>query len=75
VFGNIAVGGHLIVLLLIVLVTVGALVVLWRDRTRRDLAKVVWTVVIVVIPVVGALGFFVNFGLGKLADHLNRRAA
>jgi formate hydrogenlyase subunit 3/multisubunit Na+/H+ antiporter MnhD subunit len=74
-FGNVAVGGHLVVLLLIALVTVGALVVLWRDRTRRDLAKVVWTVVIVVIPVVGALGFFVNQGLGKLADHLNRRAA
>jgi heme/copper-type cytochrome/quinol oxidase subunit 1 len=72
--GNVAVG-HLIVLVLMALVTVAALVVLWRDRTRRDLAKVVWTVVIVVIPVVGTLGFFVNHGLGKLADHLNRRAA
>jgi ABC-type transport system involved in cytochrome c biogenesis permease subunit len=74
-FGNVAVGGHLVVLLLIALVTIGALVVLWRDRTRRDLAKIVWTVVIVVIPAVGALGFFVNHGLGKLADRLNRRAA
>lgn len=72
--GNVAVG-HLIVLLLIALVTIGALVVLWRDRTRRDLGKVLWTVVIVVIPVVGALGFFVNYGLGKLADRLDRRAA
>jgi len=72
--GNLAVG-HLVVLLLFALVTVAALVVLWRDRTRRDLVKVLWTVVIVVIPVVGTLGFFVNFGLGKLADHLNRRAA
>jgi ABC-type transport system involved in cytochrome c biogenesis permease subunit len=72
--GNVAVG-HLIVLVLMALVTVAALVVLWRDRTRRDLVKVLWTVIIVAIPVVGTLGFFVNHGLGKLVDHLNRRAA
>jgi ABC-type transport system involved in cytochrome c biogenesis permease subunit len=75
VLENTAGGGHLVVLLLIALVTIGALVVLWRDRTRRDLVKVLWTVVIVVIPIVGALGFFVNFGLGKLVDRLDRRAA
>jgi hypothetical protein len=73
VLENTAGGGHLVVLLLIALVTIGALVVLWRDRTRRELVKVLWTVVIVVVPIVGALGFFVDFGLGKLVDRLDRR--
>jgi hypothetical protein len=63
---------HLMVLLVIVLLDVGVLVLLWRDRTRSQTAKVVWTVVVVALPIVGALGFLVNRGLGRLADRLNR---
>jgi hypothetical protein len=71
-FGNVVVGSHLVVLVLVVLVDVGALVLLWRDRTRSQLAKVVWTVVVLALPLVGALGFLVNWALGRLADRLNR---
>jgi len=65
-------GGHIAVLLVIVLLEVGALVVLWRDRTRSQLAKIVWTVVVIALPVLGALGFLLNWALGRLADRLNR---
>ena len=65
-------GGHIAVLLVITLIEVGALVVLWRDRTRSQLAKVVWTVVVIALPVLGALGFLLNWALGRLADRLNR---
>jgi hypothetical protein len=72
VFGDLAVGAHAAVLVVIVLLEVGALVVLWRDRTRSQLAKVVWTVVVILLPVLGALGFLLNWALGRLADRLNR---
>lgn len=65
-------GGHIAVLLVIALIEVGALVVLWRDRTRSQLAKAVWTVVVIALPVLGALGFLLNWALGRLADRLNR---
>ncbi|MCP1502828.1 hypothetical protein J2Y89_001572 [Curtobacterium herbarum] len=65
-------GGHIAVLLVIVLLEVGVLVVLWRDRTRSQLAKVAWTVVVIALPVLGALGFLLNWALGRLADRLNR---
>ncbi|PYY32402.1 PLDc N-terminal domain-containing protein [Curtobacterium sp. MCBD17_030] len=71
-FGNLATGPHLAVLVVIMLLEIGALVPLWRDGTRSRLAKVVWTVVVIVIPVVGALGFLVNWALGRLAARLNR---
>ncbi|PZE33357.1 PLDc N-terminal domain-containing protein [Curtobacterium sp. MCPF17_031] len=70
-FGNLA-GEHMAVLLVLVLLEVGTLVLLWRDRTRSQLTKVVWTVVVIALPVVGALGFLVNWALGRLADRLNR---
>ena len=71
VFGNLA-GAHVAVLLVIALLEVGTLVVLWRDRTRSQLAKVVWTVVVIALPALGALGFLLNWALGRLADRLNR---
>jgi hypothetical protein len=71
VIGNLAVV-HLSVLLVMLLLEVGTLVLLWRDRTRSQTAKVVWTVVVVALPFVGALGFLVNWALGRLADRLNR---
>ncbi|PZE83366.1 PLDc N-terminal domain-containing protein [Curtobacterium sp. MCBD17_032] len=72
VFGNLVVGGHLAALVVVMLLALGALVVLWRDRTRSQLAKVVWTVVVIALPVLGALGFLLNWALGRLADRLNR---
>ena len=72
VFENVAGGTHVVVLLVIAVLELGTLVVLWRDLTRSQLAKVVWTVVIAVLPILGALGFLVNWALGRLADRLNR---
>lgn len=59
-------------LLVIALLEVGALVVLWRVGVRSQLGKVIWTVVIVALPVVGALGFLLNWALGRLVERLNR---
>lgn len=72
VFQNSLGSAHMAVLLVLVLLEVGTLVLLWRDRTRSQLAKVVWTVVVIALPVLGALGFLVNWALGRLADRLNR---
>lgn len=44
----------------------------WRDRRRSSVVKVVWTVVMVGIPVVGVLGWAVNWALGRAADALDR---
>ncbi len=49
-----------------------ALVQVWRDRRRSDLVKIVWTVVIVAVPVIGVVGWAVNRLLGRAADRLNR---
>ncbi len=70
-FDNLA-GGHVVVITVILLVEVLALVQVWRDRRRSDLVKVVWTVVIVAVPVIGVLGWAVNWLLGRAADRLNR---
>jgi hypothetical protein len=71
VFGDVL-GGHVAVLLVITLLEVGTIVLLWRDVTRSQLAKAIWTVVIVLLPILGALGFLLNWALGRLADRLNR---
>ncbi|WIB13271.1 MULTISPECIES: PLDc N-terminal domain-containing protein [unclassified Curtobacterium] len=71
-FQNSLGSAHMAVLLVLVLLEVGTLVLLWRDRTRSQLAKVVWTVVVIALPVLGALGFLINWALGRLADRLNR---
>lgn len=66
-------GGHLVVLLVFLLLEAATLVLLWRDRTRSQLAKVVWTVVVLAIPGIGMLGFLVNWALGRLVGRLDRR--
>ncbi len=70
-FENLA-GAHVLVLVLLLALDVLALVQVWRDRRRSDVVKVVWTLVIVLVPVVGVLGWAVNWLLGKAADGLQR---
>ncbi|MFJ3030212.1 PLDc N-terminal domain-containing protein [Curtobacterium sp. NPDC087080] len=70
-FANLA-GAHVLVLVLLLALDVLALVQVWRDRRRSDVVKVVWTLVIVLVPVVGVLGWAVNWLLGKAADGLQR---
>jgi hypothetical protein len=55
-----------------------ALVQVARDRRRSGTNKVIWTLIIVLIPVVGFIGWFIDWALGSLTrglDHRNSRAA
>ncbi|WP_439689191.1 PLDc N-terminal domain-containing protein [Curtobacterium sp. SP.BCp] len=65
-------GVHVLMLLVLLALTVAALVQVWRDRRRSDVVKWLWTVVILFVPVIGVLGWAVNWLLGKAADRLNR---
>ncbi|MGN8049096.1 PLDc N-terminal domain-containing protein [Curtobacterium sp. 22159] len=70
-FENLA-GAHLLVILVVVALDVLALVQVWRDRRRSDVVKVVWTVLILALPMVGIVGWAVNWLLGRAADRLQR---
>lgn len=65
-------GAHVLVLLALLALDAIALVQVWRDRRRSEVVKMVWTVVILFVPVIGVLGWAVNWLLGKAADRLNR---
>ncbi|WP_420368721.1 PLDc N-terminal domain-containing protein [Curtobacterium sp. L1-20] len=65
-------GIHVLVIVVIVALEVLALVQVWRDRSRSDLVKALWTAVIVLVPVIGLVGWAVNWLLGRAADRLNR---
>jgi cytochrome c biogenesis factor len=65
-------GAHLLIILVILALDALALVQVWRDRRRSDVVKVLWTVVIIALPVIGVLGWAVNWLLGRAADRLNR---
>lgn len=65
-------GVHALVLLALLALDVVALVQVWRDRRRSDVVKIVWTIVILFVPVIGVLGWAVNWLLGKAADRLDR---
>lgn len=69
--GNVG-GAHVLVIAVILAIDVLALVQVWRDRRRSDVVKVAWTVVIVAVPVIGVVGWAVNWLLGRAADRLNR---
>jgi cytochrome c biogenesis factor len=71
VFQNVS-GTHVLVIVVILAVEVLALVQVWRDRRRSDLVKTLWTVVIIALPVIGVLGWAVNWLLGRAADRLDR---
>lgn len=65
-------GFHVLVLLVLLALDVVALVQVWRDPRRSDVVKWVWTIVILFVPVIGVVGWAVNWLLGKAADRLNR---
>lgn len=65
-------GAHLLIILVILALDALAVVQVWRDRRRSDVVKVLWTVVIIALPVIGVLGWAVNWLLGRAADRLNR---
>ncbi|MFJ4297836.1 PLDc N-terminal domain-containing protein [Curtobacterium sp. NPDC089689] len=65
-------GFHVLVLLVLLALDVVALVQVWRGPRRSDVVKWVWTIVILFVPVIGVLGWAVNWLLGKAADRLNR---
>jgi len=67
-------GLHLLVILVFLALEIVAIVQVWRDRRRSDLVKALWTVAIVLLPVIGVLGWAVNWLLGRAADRLNRPA-
>ncbi|MFJ3035695.1 PLDc N-terminal domain-containing protein [Curtobacterium pusillum] len=69
--GNVS-GAHVLVIAVILAIEVLALVQVWRDQRRSDVVKVVWTVVIIAVPVIGVVGWAVNWLLGRAADRLNR---
>ncbi len=66
---------HVFVLLLMLALEVLAIVQVWRDRRRTLVVKVLWTLVILALPVIGVLGWAVNWLLGKAAEALQRRNA
>ena len=63
---------HTLVILAVLAVEVLALVQVWRDCRRSAVVKVVWTVVIGLLPVIGVIGRTVDRLLGRAADRLNR---
>ncbi len=65
-------GAHLLVVVVILALDVVALVQVWRDRCRSDVVKAVWTVVIVAVPVIGVVGWAVNWLLGRAAAAVDR---
>jgi len=68
-------GLHLLVMALILALDAVALVQVWRDPRRSDVVKVAWTVAVLFLPVIGFVGWAVNWLLGRAADRLNRSGA
>jgi hypothetical protein len=58
---------------LVVALQIAAIVVLWRGALRTGGWKLVWTVAIVLLPLVGAVGFFANEGVGAATRRLPQR--
>ncbi|RKR73023.1 hypothetical protein [Frondihabitans australicus] len=51
-----------------------ALIVVWAGRERPTLIKVIWSAIVLLLPLVGAVGFFINQALGRISRHLRRRS-
>jgi uncharacterized membrane protein YhaH (DUF805 family) len=62
-------GPHILVVLIMLIADIAALVQVWRDRSRSNAVKIVWTVVVIALPVIGLIGWAVNWLLGRAADH------
>jgi hypothetical protein len=69
---------HTVILLATVVFTVAlditALAQTWRDVRRSLVAKLVWTAVIVVLPLIGGIGWAINWSLGRAAEKLSKNA-
>lgn len=65
-------GSHIVVLFVVLAVYVLSLVMVWQSSGRGTVERVVWTALIVFVPIVGILGWQANFWIGRLANHLNR---
>jgi hypothetical protein len=67
-------GAHVLIILVLLVLEVLALVQVWRDQHRSNPVKILWTVAIVALPVIGVLGWAVNWLLGRAAGRPNRHA-
>ncbi len=65
---------QLIVLALIAAVDLVALALIWRSPHRPAFVKALWTAGVVLLPLVGAVGFFINQLLGAATTRLGRRS-
>lgn len=65
-------GWHIVVLFVVVALYVASLVMVWQSSGRGTVEKVVWTALIVFIPLIGILGWQANFWFGFIANRLNR---
>jgi uncharacterized membrane protein len=69
-------GYHLLIISILgIALPVIALVQIWRDLRRSTVNQVVWTVLIVAIPVLGFVGWLIDYLLGKVVAALERRNA
>ncbi|KIQ07664.1 hypothetical protein BIU95_06960 [Curtobacterium sp. MCBA15_007] len=64
---------HLLVIAVYLAFIIVALVQVARDRRRSGTNKVVWVVIIVLIPVIGFVGWFIDWVLGAVTRGLDRR--
>lgn len=69
-------GYHLLIIVIIgIIMPLVALVQIWRDRRRSVVNQVVWTAVVVVIPLFGFIGWLIDYVLGKAVLALAARNA
>jgi hypothetical protein len=66
---------HLLIIGIVLALALVALVQVARDPRRSGTAKVVWAVVIVLLPVIGFVAWAVDWVLGALTRGLDRRNA
>ncbi|WIE64152.1 PLDc N-terminal domain-containing protein [Curtobacterium sp. MCLR17_036] len=58
---------HLAVLTALIVLDVVALVLCWRSTHRGEATKVLWTLLVVFVPVLGAVGLLVVEGVAAAA--------
>ncbi|RKR73014.1 hypothetical protein [Frondihabitans australicus] len=63
---------HFVILGVVLAVFVVSLVMVWQSAGRGTVERVVWTALIVFIPVVGILAWQGNFWIGLAMKRLNR---
>jgi hypothetical protein len=66
---------HTIIIGIVLALDLVALVQVVRDRRRSRTAKVVWSLVIVLLPVAGFVGWLIDLTLGAATRGLDRRNA